>query len=68
MKIMFRALIVAIAVMGIPALVRAQTGCVDSPEDPTVVLAVVASVGALVYEARNRLRSRWNSRRTNHQI
>jgi len=26
---------------------RAQSGCVDSPEDPTLVLALVASAGAL---------------------
>jgi XrtJ-associated TM-motif-TM protein len=25
---------------------RAQTGCDDSPEDPTVVLALVGSAGA----------------------
>jgi XrtJ-associated TM-motif-TM protein len=25
---------------------RAQTGCVDSPEDPTIVLAVLAGAGA----------------------
>jgi XrtJ-associated TM-motif-TM protein len=25
---------------------RAQTGCVDSPEDPTIVLALVGSAGA----------------------
>jgi len=27
---------------------RAQTGCDDSPEDPTVVLALLGSAGALV--------------------
>jgi XrtJ-associated TM-motif-TM protein len=27
---------------------RAQSGCVDSPEDPTVVLALVGAAGALV--------------------
>lgn len=26
---------------------RAQTGCTDSPEDPTVVLALVGGAGAL---------------------
>jgi XrtJ-associated TM-motif-TM protein len=26
---------------------RAQTGCVDSPEDPTVLLALVGGAGAL---------------------
>ncbi len=34
---------------------RAQDGCVDSPEDPTVLLALVAGGGAL---AANLLRSR----------
>jgi XrtJ-associated TM-motif-TM protein len=63
MKNMFRALIVAIAVMGIPALVRAQTGCDDSPEDPTLVLALVASAGALVAAARTHLKARKNSGR-----
>ncbi|SPE20128.1 Lipocalin family protein (fragment) [Candidatus Sulfotelmatomonas gaucii] len=27
--------------------VRAQTGCTDSPEDPTVILALVGGAGAL---------------------
>ena len=27
---------------------RAQTGCDDSPEDPTIVLALVGGAGALV--------------------
>jgi len=61
MKNKFWALMVAIAVMCIPALVRAQTGCDDSPEDPTLVLALVASAGALVAAARTRLRARRNS-------
>jgi len=36
---------------------RAQTGCVDSPEDPTIVLAVLAGAGAFaasVWGARSR--------------
>jgi XrtJ-associated TM-motif-TM protein len=61
MKNMFRALLVATAVVGIPALVRAQTGCVDSPEDPTLVLALVASAGAVVVAARNHFKVRRNS-------
>ncbi len=28
-------------------LLRAQTGCDDSPEDPTIVLALVSGAGAL---------------------
>lgn len=36
---------------------RAQTGCDDSPEDPTLVLALVGGAGALaagVWRSRNR--------------
>jgi XrtJ-associated TM-motif-TM protein len=61
MKNKFRALLVVIAVMCIPALVRAQVGCEDSPEDPTLVLALVASAGALITVARARFRARRNS-------
>ena len=61
MKNKFRALMVVIAVMCIPVLVRAQTGCEDSPEDPTLVLALVASAGALITTARARFRARRNS-------
>ena len=28
-------------------LLRAQTGCDDSPEDPTIILALVGGAGAL---------------------
>ena len=35
---------------------RAQTGCDDSPEDPTLVLALVGGVGAFAA-------SLWRSRR-----
>jgi XrtJ-associated TM-motif-TM protein len=44
-----------ILAMALP--LRAQTGCVDSPEDPTIVLALVSGVGALVvgvWKARRR--------------
>jgi XrtJ-associated TM-motif-TM protein len=61
MKNKFWALMVAIAVLGVPALVRAQTGCDDSPEDPTILLALVGSAGALLYAARTRLKARKNS-------
>jgi hypothetical protein len=61
MKNKLRALIVAIAVLGIPALIRAQTGCDDSPEDPTVVLVLIASAGALITHARARFRARGKS-------
>jgi len=40
-------------VFGFPLLIvlvmplRAQTGCTDSPEDPTIVLGLVGGAGAL---------------------
>jgi XrtJ-associated TM-motif-TM protein len=37
---------------------HAQTGCTDSPENPTVVLALVGGAGALFSTLRARLRSR----------
>jgi XrtJ-associated TM-motif-TM protein len=36
---------------------HAQSGCTDSPEDPTIILALVGGAGALavrVWAARNR--------------
>ena len=38
---------------------RAQTGCEDSPEDPTVVLALVSGAGALAA-------SLWRFRKRKH--
>ena len=37
---------------------HAQTGCLDSPENPTVVLAVVGSAGALISTLRARSKAR----------
>jgi len=38
----------AVAFLLFPVLpLRAQTGCDDSPEDPTIVLALVGGAGAL---------------------
>lgn len=42
--------LIAIGIITMLALalpLRAQTGCTDSPEDPTVLLALVGGVGAL---------------------
>jgi len=36
--------------------VYAQGGCIDSPENPTALLAIVGSAGALIASARNRFR------------
>jgi len=40
---------------------HAQSGCADSPENPTVVLALVGSAGALLSTVRTRLKARRNS-------
>jgi len=45
----------------VAAPLRAQTGCTDSPENPTVVLALVGSAGALFSTVRARLKARRNS-------
>jgi XrtJ-associated TM-motif-TM protein len=37
---------------------HAQGGCVSSPENPTVVLALVGSAGAVLASARNRMKVR----------
>ena len=45
----------ALILATVPPL-RAQTGCADSPEDPTILLALVGGAGALAT-------SLWRSRR-----
>ena len=35
---------------------HAQTGCDDSPEDPTIILALLGGVGALITSLRARSR------------
>jgi XrtJ-associated TM-motif-TM protein len=45
----------------IAAPLHAQSGCTDSPENPTVVLALVGSAGAFIANVRTRLKARRNS-------
>jgi XrtJ-associated TM-motif-TM protein len=46
-----------VLVFCVAAPVHAQIdGCVDSPENPTALLAVVGSAGGLLVAARNRFR------------
>jgi len=45
-KTLFALSFAAMLAMALP--LRAQTGCVDSPEDPTIVLAMVGGAGATV--------------------
>jgi len=40
---------------------HAQSGCTDSPENPTVVLALVGSAGALFSTVRARMKARRKS-------
>jgi XrtJ-associated TM-motif-TM protein len=40
---------------------HAQSGCTDSPENPTVILALVGSAGALFLSIRARLKARRDS-------
>jgi XrtJ-associated TM-motif-TM protein len=47
--------------LSIAAPLRAQSGCADSPENPTVVLALVGSAGALFSTIRARVKARRNS-------
>jgi XrtJ-associated TM-motif-TM protein len=41
---------------------QAQSGCTDSPENPTVVLALVGGAGALFSAVRARVRRRSSQR------
>ncbi len=41
---------------------HAQGGCVNSPENPTIVLALVGSAGAFLASARNRIKARRNAK------
>ena len=44
-KMVFAAALILLAV-ALP--LRAQSGCVDSPEDPTIFLALAGGAGALI--------------------
>jgi XrtJ-associated TM-motif-TM protein len=49
---------VAMLVVLFPLVAHAQGGCVNSPENPTIVLFLVGSAGAAVASIRGRIRSR----------
>jgi XrtJ-associated TM-motif-TM protein len=42
----------------VAAPLHAQDGCIDSPENPTVVLALVGGAGALFSAVRARIKTR----------
>lgn len=55
-------LLVGIALLFSVALpLHAQGGCVNSPENPTAILAVVGSAGAFFVSVRARIKSRRSS-------
>jgi XrtJ-associated TM-motif-TM protein len=49
------------ALLSVAVPLHAQTGCSDSPENPTVVLALVGGAGALFSTVRTRLKARRKS-------
>jgi XrtJ-associated TM-motif-TM protein len=51
-----------LALLAAPFL-HAQSGCVNSPENPTVVLGLIGIAGALVIPVKNRLASFRRSRK-----
>ena len=57
---MRKAILVMLGVAGVIEValpLQAQTGCTDSPENPTAVLALVGGAGALFSAVRARRRS-----------
>jgi XrtJ-associated TM-motif-TM protein len=51
------ALLLALLLAAVALPLRAQTGCADSPEDPTIVLALLGGAfAAIVRAARSRKR------------
>jgi len=46
------ALLLALMLAAVVLPLRAQTGCDQSPEDPTIVLALLGGAGALAASAR----------------
>ncbi len=62
MKKMSLLLIGSAVLLSVALPLHAQGGCTDSPENPTVVLALVGSAGAFLASARARLRARRGSK------
>jgi len=51
-----RLVLIALGLLAVPMAAHGQVnGCTDSPENPTVVLALVGSAGAFLASARRRL-------------
>ena len=59
MKMMRAVCIVAmVSAFVIPAVAFGQSGCTDSPENPTALLALVGGLGGAVSMLRSRLRKK----------
>ena len=56
-----RLALLAMVVLAVPVVAHAQSGCTDSPENPTAVLAIVGCAGAFFTSARRRLKARRKS-------
>jgi XrtJ-associated TM-motif-TM protein len=54
MKLYVLCFVAIVLTIATPA--RAQNGCVNSPENPTAILALVGSAGGVLVAARNRMR------------
>jgi XrtJ-associated TM-motif-TM protein len=52
------ALVLAVFALASVAPLYAQTGCGDSPENPTAILALTGAAGVVVAQLKNR----WDSR------
>jgi XrtJ-associated TM-motif-TM protein len=51
-------LVFSLVLFAVALPLHAQGGCIDSPENPTAILAVVGSAGAFFVSARARIKAR----------
>jgi XrtJ-associated TM-motif-TM protein len=58
MKNIFLFVLVCAAMFATPTALYSQGGCVNSPESPTAILAIVGAVGGFVVWTRARFRAR----------
>jgi XrtJ-associated TM-motif-TM protein len=63
MKSWFPYVLLAFFLVGVP--LYAQSGCVDSPENPTVILGLLGAAGACCGPLQRKLISVWRSRKDN---
>lgn len=56
MQFRSRFVLTVLALLALPAIAHAQGGCENSPENPTLVLALIGSAATGVASLRRRLR------------